>query len=236
MPRSTLFGREAELDFLGKLIAGAADGGGAVVLRGEAGIGKSALLVEAMEGASARGMNCLPRQACSQKHNSRLLVSTSFCARFSTIATSCLPHRLSTCAVGATIMGRNMFGGGPGRWGADPSKGFWGANPPHRHPVFVLTRHPRGPRDGGRNELLLRSRQRMSIESTRSVETDIRASVPDRSHHLGASTFSTRRPSPRRCWTLPAPVDRGNAKMLGGALANTAHRELGRATPSCRTS
>jgi predicted ATPase len=43
MPRSTLFGREAELDFLGKLIAGAADGGGAVVLRGEAGIGKSAL-------------------------------------------------------------------------------------------------------------------------------------------------------------------------------------------------
>jgi AAA ATPase domain len=126
MPRSTLFGREAELDFLGKLIAGAADGGGAVVLRGEAGIGKSALLVEAMEGASARGMNCLPRQACSQKHNSRLLVSTSFCARFSTIATSCLPHRLSTCAVGATIMGRNMFGGGPGLWGADPSKGFWG--------------------------------------------------------------------------------------------------------------
>jgi hypothetical protein len=42
-------------------------------------------------------------------------------------------------------MGRNMFGGGPGLWGADPSKGFWGANPPHRHPVFVLTRHPRGP-------------------------------------------------------------------------------------------
>lgn len=38
------------------MIAGAADGGGAVVLRGEAGIGKSALLVEAMEGASARGM------------------------------------------------------------------------------------------------------------------------------------------------------------------------------------
>jgi hypothetical protein len=39
-------------------------------------------------------------------------------------------------------MGRNMFGGGPGPWGADPSKGFWGSNPPYRHPVFVLTRHP----------------------------------------------------------------------------------------------
>jgi hypothetical protein len=46
----------------------------------------------------------------------------------------------------------------------------------------------------------------------------------------------TRRPSPRRCGTLPAPRGRGHALMLGGALANTAQTELGRATPSCRTS
>jgi dihydrofolate reductase len=49
--------------------------------------------------------------------------------------------------VGATIMGRNMFGGGPGPWGVDPWKGYWGDNPPYHHPVFVLTRHPREPRE-----------------------------------------------------------------------------------------
>jgi dihydrofolate reductase len=47
--------------------------------------------------------------------------------------------------VGATIMGRNMFGGGPGPWSDDPWKGYWGDDPPYHHPVFVLTRHPREP-------------------------------------------------------------------------------------------
>jgi dihydrofolate reductase len=47
--------------------------------------------------------------------------------------------------IGATIMGRNMFGGGPGPWGPDPWKGWWGDNPPFHHPVFVLTHHPRAP-------------------------------------------------------------------------------------------
>jgi dihydrofolate reductase len=46
---------------------------------------------------------------------------------------------------GATIMGRNMFGGGPGPWADEAWKGYWGDNPPYHHPVFVLTRHPRGP-------------------------------------------------------------------------------------------
>ncbi len=32
---------------------------------------------------------------------------------------------------GATIMGRNMFGGGPGPWGNDPWKGWWGDDPPY---------------------------------------------------------------------------------------------------------
>ena len=41
-------------------------------------------------------------------------------------------------------MGRNMFGGHPGPWdAADPWKGWWGADPPFHHPVFVLTHHPR---------------------------------------------------------------------------------------------
>ena len=47
--------------------------------------------------------------------------------------------------VGATIMGRNMFGGHPGPWGDDPWPGWWGDDPPFHHPVFVLTHHPREP-------------------------------------------------------------------------------------------
>ncbi|HKN58793.1 MAG TPA: dihydrofolate reductase family protein, partial [Gemmatimonadaceae bacterium] len=46
--------------------------------------------------------------------------------------------------VGAVIMGRNMFGGGPGPWTPD-WKGWWGANPPYHMPVFVLTHHTRDP-------------------------------------------------------------------------------------------
>jgi len=47
--------------------------------------------------------------------------------------------------IGATIMGRNMFGGGPGPWGADPWRGWWGDDPPYHTPVFVLTHHARDP-------------------------------------------------------------------------------------------
>ena len=48
--------------------------------------------------------------------------------------------------IGATIMGRNMFGGGPGPWSStDPWKGWWGRNPPFHHPVFVLTHYAREP-------------------------------------------------------------------------------------------
>jgi dihydrofolate reductase len=53
--------------------------------------------------------------------------------------------------VGATVMGRNMFGGGPGPWGDDPWEGWWGDDPPFHTPVFVLTHHAREPleKDGG---------------------------------------------------------------------------------------
>ncbi len=48
--------------------------------------------------------------------------------------------------IGATVMGRNMFGGHPGPWdAAKPWNGWWGANPPFHHPVFVLTHHAREP-------------------------------------------------------------------------------------------
>jgi dihydrofolate reductase len=46
--------------------------------------------------------------------------------------------------VGAVIMGRNMFGGGPSSW--DPEwRGWWGEDPPFHVPTFVLTHHPRAP-------------------------------------------------------------------------------------------
>jgi dihydrofolate reductase len=46
--------------------------------------------------------------------------------------------------IGAYVMGRNMFGGGPGPWSeANPWNGWWGDNPPYHASVFVLTHHPR---------------------------------------------------------------------------------------------
>jgi len=48
--------------------------------------------------------------------------------------------------IGATIMGRNMFGGHPGPWSSSaPWTGWWGENPPFHHPVFVLTHYAREP-------------------------------------------------------------------------------------------
>lgn len=50
----------------------------------------------------------------------------------------------SMANIGATVMGRNMFGG-TGPWGDDAWNGWWGDNPPYHHPVFVLTHHAREP-------------------------------------------------------------------------------------------
>ncbi len=52
----------------------------------------------------------------------------------------------SVANIGATVMGRNMFGGHPGPWDTkEPWTGWWGDNPPFHHPVFVLTRYAREP-------------------------------------------------------------------------------------------
>ncbi|WP_262847608.1 dihydrofolate reductase family protein [Mumia quercus] len=50
-----------------------------------------------------------------------------------------------TQGVGATVMGRNMFGPIRGEWPDDRWKGWWGDDPPYHHPVFVLTHHARDP-------------------------------------------------------------------------------------------
>jgi dihydrofolate reductase len=51
----------------------------------------------------------------------------------------------SLANVGAEIMGRGKFGGGPGPWGDDQWRGWWGEEPPFHMPVFVLTHHERTP-------------------------------------------------------------------------------------------
>ena len=52
----------------------------------------------------------------------------------------------SLANIGATVMGRNMFGGHPDAWDAKKAwNGWWGANPPFHHPVFVLTHYARDP-------------------------------------------------------------------------------------------
>ena len=53
--------------------------------------------------------------------------------------------------VGATIMGRNMFGPIRGPWEDESWQGWWGDNPPYHHDTFVLTHHQRPslPMDGG---------------------------------------------------------------------------------------
>ena len=46
--------------------------------------------------------------------------------------------------IGATVMGRNMFGGS-GAWEDHPWDGWWGEDPPFHTAVFVVTNHAREP-------------------------------------------------------------------------------------------
>jgi dihydrofolate reductase len=74
--------------------------------------------------------------------------------------------------VGATIMGRNMFGGGPGPWNEDdPWNGWWGDNPPFHTPVYVLTHHDREPleMDGGTTFLFVTDGIESALEQARAA-------------------------------------------------------------------
>lgn len=62
--------------------------------------------------------------------------------------------------MGATIMGRNMFGPIRGEWEDSDWKGWWGDVPPYHCPVFVLTHYPHHPIEmGGWDHLSLRHRR-----------------------------------------------------------------------------
>jgi len=47
--------------------------------------------------------------------------------------------------IGAWILGRNMFGPVRGPWPDESWRGWWGDDPPHHVPVFVLSHHARAP-------------------------------------------------------------------------------------------
>jgi dihydrofolate reductase len=81
--------------------------------------------------------------------------------------------------VGATVMGRGMFGGGKGPWGSDPSfddpwEGWWGDEPPFHGPVFVLTNHAREPveKEGGTTFTCVTDGIEAALEQARAAAGD----------------------------------------------------------------
>jgi dihydrofolate reductase len=80
--------------------------------------------------------------------------------------------------VGATIMGRNMFGPIRGPWLDQTWRGWWGDTPPYHHPVFVLTHYPREPieMDGGTTFFFVSDGIRSALDQARAAagEADVR--------------------------------------------------------------
>jgi dihydrofolate reductase len=77
--------------------------------------------------------------------------------------------------VGAYVMGRNMFGGGPGPWADEPSwKGWWGDDPPYHVPVYVLTHHARDPleMDGGTTFFFITDGIHAALDQARATAGD----------------------------------------------------------------
>jgi dihydrofolate reductase len=75
----------------------------------------------------------------------------------------------------ATVMGRRMFSGGQGPWEQDPNAdGWWGDEPPFRHPVFVLTHHAREPvaKQGGTTFTFVTDGIERALDQARAVAGD----------------------------------------------------------------
>jgi dihydrofolate reductase len=79
----------------------------------------------------------------------------------------------SLANVGATVMGRNMFGG-EGPWGADPWPGWWGDEPPFHMPVFIITHHAREPevKEGGTTYTFVTEGIEAALEQAREAAGD----------------------------------------------------------------
>lgn len=81
--------------------------------------------------------------------------------------------------VGATIIGKRMFGGWDGPWGEPPTLGVWGESPPFEIPVFILTHHPREPVEVGR------TRYTFVSDGIESALEQARAAAGDRDVSVG---------------------------------------------------
>jgi dihydrofolate reductase len=81
--------------------------------------------------------------------------------------------------VGATVMGRNMFGPIRGSWGDGAWNGWWGEDPPFHHPVFVLTNHAREPvaMEGGTTFNFVTGGIESALEQARAAAGDKDVSV-----------------------------------------------------------
>jgi dihydrofolate reductase len=81
--------------------------------------------------------------------------------------------------IGATVMGRNMFGPIRGPWGDESWNGWWGEDPPFHHPVFVLTHHAREPvtMEGGTTFNFVTDGIESALEQARAAAGDKDVSV-----------------------------------------------------------
>jgi dihydrofolate reductase len=77
--------------------------------------------------------------------------------------------------IGASILGRNMFGPIRGPWTDSRWKGWWGDNPPFHTPVFVLTNHPRDSitMDGGTTFHFVTEGIFVALERAKSTAKDL---------------------------------------------------------------
>lgn len=83
-------------------------------------------------------------------------------------------------SIGATVMGRNMFGPVRGPWSDESWRGWWGENPPFHHPVFVLTHYPRESleMDGGTTFHFVGDGIESALEQARDAARGLDVSLP----------------------------------------------------------
>src|SRR5512132_4440760 len=78
--------------------------------------------------------------------------------------------------IGASVMGRNMFGPvGGDAWGDEQWTGWWGDDPPYHHPVFILTHHPRDPleMEGGTTFFFVTDGVESALEQAKAAAGDL---------------------------------------------------------------
>jgi dihydrofolate reductase len=83
-------------------------------------------------------------------------------------------------STGAVVMGRRMFSGGEGPWSDDPNAdGWWGADPPFRVPVFVVTHHPRETvvKQGGTSFAFVTDGAEAALEQARAAAGDANVAI-----------------------------------------------------------